>query len=362
MFLSIEKEIREKIASGEWQRGDKLVNEYNLAEKFNTSRPTLRKALVQLKKDGYIVQIPGRGTIISSPDNHDFKFSEKKHSKAAVRRIAVLIPSIDNLHYPKMIRGIEDYFHRQNFQVILGNCDTDPAKEKKYIETCMEDGLCGIILAPGFRSLENIHIYNALKEKKISIVIIDTPVRNFNASLVATDNIAGAYAGTMKLLQSGCRKLIFLSGWLKAESSCERLTGFKKALSEMRIAFDENNIYSGSFTEQFGYETALQMLQKKQNIDGIFSANHPITYGLLRAFRETNQEKIKNITIATFDGEDIFPYTGIKMICIIQQKYRIGYTASEKLYEMIRHGKYCNDESTSKILFTPEIKQNFKTS
>jgi GntR family transcriptional regulator of gluconate operon len=65
LFEAVAEQLREAIASGRLQAGDKLL-ETELAEQFGVSRGPIREALRELSRDGLVVDLPRRGTVVSS--------------------------------------------------------------------------------------------------------------------------------------------------------------------------------------------------------------------------------------------------------------------------------------------------------
>jgi GntR family transcriptional regulator len=61
--------VIEFIANGRFSAGDRLPAERELAESLKVSRTTLREALAQLDRSGYVIRRPGRGggTFVSKP-------------------------------------------------------------------------------------------------------------------------------------------------------------------------------------------------------------------------------------------------------------------------------------------------------
>ncbi|MDR5783456.1 GntR family transcriptional regulator [Caballeronia sp. LZ065] len=57
-------DILNRIVEGEFKEGDRLLTEHALAERFATSRPTVREALARLRADGIIVTRRGSGTVV----------------------------------------------------------------------------------------------------------------------------------------------------------------------------------------------------------------------------------------------------------------------------------------------------------
>ncbi|PXW24873.1 FadR/GntR family transcriptional regulator [Paraburkholderia caballeronis] len=69
MPARIYSDILNRILEGEYREGSRLPTEHALAERFATSRPTVREALAQLRADGIIATRHGSGTtVIRRPD------------------------------------------------------------------------------------------------------------------------------------------------------------------------------------------------------------------------------------------------------------------------------------------------------
>lgn len=66
LYDQVKIHIKEMIATGELAPGNKLPNEKELCETFNTSRITIRRALKELESEGVIEIIHGKGTFVKS--------------------------------------------------------------------------------------------------------------------------------------------------------------------------------------------------------------------------------------------------------------------------------------------------------
>ena len=61
----VERLLRGKLASGEWEPGEQIPTEMALVDRLGVSRTTLREALGTLTRDGLIVRHRRRGTFVS---------------------------------------------------------------------------------------------------------------------------------------------------------------------------------------------------------------------------------------------------------------------------------------------------------
>lgn len=76
LYKRAELEMVNRIANKTWMPGQQLPNEFVLAEEFNVSQGTIRKALSSMEKRGLLARHPGRGTSVSrtTPEEALFAF------------------------------------------------------------------------------------------------------------------------------------------------------------------------------------------------------------------------------------------------------------------------------------------------
>ena len=81
LYYQLKEDMKHRIVSGEWEKDGKLPPERELCQLYGVSRITVRQALDELKREGYIKRKQGKGTIISVPKlqkglEHFYSFSE----------------------------------------------------------------------------------------------------------------------------------------------------------------------------------------------------------------------------------------------------------------------------------------------
>jgi len=68
LYGRIATTIKNKIVTGQYERGSKLVSEEDIAKEYNVSRITIRHAFSQLEQEGWINRQRGKGTFISKTE------------------------------------------------------------------------------------------------------------------------------------------------------------------------------------------------------------------------------------------------------------------------------------------------------
>ena len=64
LFDTIRETIQQSISNGDLKPGDRLPTEEQLTAKFNTSRPTINKAIRSLARDGFVETRKRGGTVV----------------------------------------------------------------------------------------------------------------------------------------------------------------------------------------------------------------------------------------------------------------------------------------------------------
>jgi GntR family transcriptional regulator len=65
LYLQIQAVLEEKILSGVWKAGERILSENEISAKYNVSRVTARQAIEQLVAKNMLYRHPGKGTFVS---------------------------------------------------------------------------------------------------------------------------------------------------------------------------------------------------------------------------------------------------------------------------------------------------------
>jgi GntR family transcriptional regulator len=93
MYLQIMEQIRQRVAVGEWVPGEEIPSIRQLAVALRVSVITVKRAYLELERQGVIVTQQGKGSIVApdpelSPRLYDQEFTE--HLDQVVRLAALL--------------------------------------------------------------------------------------------------------------------------------------------------------------------------------------------------------------------------------------------------------------------------------
>ncbi len=66
-YYQVREHLRERILKGEFEIGERLPGEHELAQAYGVSRPTIRQAIQGLVETGHVTKVKGKGTFVHGP-------------------------------------------------------------------------------------------------------------------------------------------------------------------------------------------------------------------------------------------------------------------------------------------------------
>ena len=174
------------------------------------------------------------------------------------------------------------------------------AQQIQIMEEFISEGVDGIVLAPVDETALQGPVAAAM-QKGIPVVIMDSalkgePVKDFVSTVSTNNRRAGEMAGEqMGKLLGGKGKVLLFRFKQGSASTGQREEGFLAAMKKFpAIQVIPNDCYAGTTTRE-AQSTALSILDKLKEADGIFCSTEPSTFGMLLALKQNDLAGSKKI-------------------------------------------------------------------
>ncbi|NYB73471.1 LacI family DNA-binding transcriptional regulator [Sedimentibacter hydroxybenzoicus DSM 7310] len=247
--------------------------------------------------------------------------------------VGLILPDITNPFFPGIARGAEDKANESGYSIIFCNTDDKLEVEEKYIETLTKKMADGIIIAHSSGSEKMSEI---LERCKVPIILID---RDFYSEKVCgkvlVNNLEGAYKGVSYLINKGYTKIAFLSGSLKTRTARDRLDGYKKALSDNGLEYDEKLVKYGEYKIEWGKDGVNELLSETRQFDSIFCGNDLIAIGAIKELKKNGYSIPGDVGVMGFDDIYLAGLVEPSLTTVRQPNYKMGYQAMELLLETL---------------------------
>jgi len=336
----IQNLLEKSLNQNQLKPGDKIPSEIELAKRLGVHRFTVNKAVSNLVQTGVLYRIQGKGTFVSEVSQKD-GVREKK----TIELVMPIAESILGTHtFGGIFLGIGDSVDDKKYNFTYrSSIEKNPEKELEYISALEVDDIDGLILFPASNyGPDNIDVLSKLKEKKFPLVLVDRYYPEVETSYVVTDDVAGAYEATTHLISLGHCRIACIG---KANTSTpvqNRLTGYRKALKEHGIEFNEALV---KFMEMNNYQEVSnylglikRFLELKDRPTAIFAVDAEMCVAMFKAIRKTGLKIPEQIALVGYDDSEVAKHLEIPLTMVNQPFYKIGQRAIEILVEMIETG------------------------
>ncbi len=252
--------------------------------------------------------------------------------------IGVVIPEIHHMFFSQVISGIESVIYENNYHLFLTNSAEKFEREKDVIEALRSRRVDGILISCAEDSDQDEY-YKGLIDSGTKMVFFDRCVENIGASCVCVNDRLSSHLITKHLIDHGYKRIAHLAGSSNLSISRERYRGYKDALEESGISFDESLVQISGFREDGGYHAMKQLLEEKtdKRPEAIVAVNDPVAFGAIRAINEAGLTIPEDIAIVGFSDDIRSELMPIPLTTIEQPAYQMGVRAAKKLISLIEN-------------------------
>lgn len=206
-----------------------------LAEKLGVSKSLVSKVL-NGKQVG--VSDAVRQKILDAAKEYHYSpnrmAASLSHKKSQI--IGCIIPNMYFHYFGQLSYWIERSAHDCGYNVLLCNADEKNKREREYLKLHQTGIVDGMIIMP-CDDHSNLDIYNDMMQDGFPFVFLDRFVNGVSASVISTDNKEAYYYMTMRLIEKGHQRILFIGHNLASATSIqtERYRGYAKAMREMNL-------------------------------------------------------------------------------------------------------------------------------
>ncbi|MCJ9430674.1 LacI family DNA-binding transcriptional regulator [Kordiimonas marina] len=199
-----------------------------------------------------------------------------------------------------LLGSIADEAANQGYDLLLSTNPHDVADlGAYYLESKRADGL--IIIGQG----RNDPRLDRLAASKAPFIVWGAEVEDHDYFTVGSDNRQGGYDATKLLIENGRKHIAFL-GDIRHPEMEHRWEGYRRALEEAGIPYDESLVIPTDFSRSDGYEKADKvLLGEHRECDAVFCVSDNIALGVMKRLSEAGIRVPEDIAIVGFDDNPL---------------------------------------------------------
>jgi LacI family transcriptional regulator len=332
---------------------------YDIAEKLNLTAATVSRALNNNQKISEKTRKLVHET--AAEMNYEQNTLARALKSGKSFNVGVIVPRMDSNFFASVIRGIEEELYPKGYHVIVCQTHDQENLEIENINSLLNAQVDGILMSISNAKTKN-KVFNNLSQKHIPLIFFDRKKEIDGVSSVTIDDFSGAYEATKHLINQGCKRIAHLSNDRSLEIFKNRYLGYKQAIIDHGLEFDESLVIETRSKVDQGRKTTKLLLDMANRPDAIFSSSDFTALGAIQEIKEYGLRIPEDICIVGFSNEPFTRFMELSITSIDQSPIEMGRIAAQVFLEEVNNGKKI--KSAKQVVLTPELiirKSSLKT-
>jgi LacI family transcriptional regulator len=310
----------------------KEITIYDIAKKVKLSASTVSRAL----QDHPAINKKTKKKIFDVAEQMGYRSNlfARNLRQQRTMTIGVMVQELNSGFMTSLLSGVEKVANEAGYGVVIIDSLDDAEKEATNARNLFNRRVDGVItwLSSGSKNLDH---FNVFVDKSIPVVLIDSLQQQAGITSVVIDNRACGYMAAKHLIEQGCRRIAHITPNLKTPVNALRYKGFRDALAEHKIAFNDRMAVAAPVTEEDSIEAARKIMQMKPLPDGVFINNDFAAAVCIRTFLENKVKVPQDIAVVGFNNDAIGTFIRPSLTTINYPGKEMGAAAARTLINQL---------------------------
>lgn len=202
------------------------------------------------------------------------------------KTIGLIVPRISMFFHAEVITTIQNLLYKQGYNLIICQSNDSLEMERDLVNALYSNRVDAVIAACTLNTADFSH-FDQIIDNGVPLIFYDrVPLISTQATIIKGDDFRGGYLASKHLIETGCKRIAYISGLLTCNLYQDRLSGFYKAMEQYQIPVNADWV----FCQELTYENARMAMRKifsgKVVPDAIFTANDTSAIAALEFAKE----------------------------------------------------------------------------
>ncbi|GEK19595.1 LacI family DNA-binding transcriptional regulator [Cellulomonas xylanilytica] len=242
--------------------------------------------------------------------------------------LGVAVPDIADPFFGALAKAVESLAAVQRMSVVMTSLGEDPMREPAIVQSLLRQSLSGLVIAPIAADQSYLDVWAA----RTQLVFVDRRAAGIVADSFTEDDHAGARAATRHLVEHGHVRIGFLGDSTAIPTSRGRLVGYRAALLDAGIEYDESLVVLGALDRASAAAAFSALERLDQPPTAIFASNARVTMSLVPVLRAHRQ-----LAVAGFGDFPMADMLEPSVTVIDQDPTALGTLAAQRILDRMAH-------------------------
>ena len=314
-------------------KSEKEITIYDIAKQLNVSAATVSRAL----NDNTAVKASTRKKVNDLAENLGYRQNlvasslrlQKTHT------IGVIFHELNSYFIISVLAGIEKVVREAKYNLLIVHSAENADFEAANAGNLFQKRVDGVIASLSFNT-ENLSAFKQFESKNTPVIFFDRVFENSEGVKIVINNFQAGYDATKHLIEQGCKRIAHITSSLKRNVYAERLRGYKQALADHNMKFDEKLLIIDGFKEEDAARSSNRILAMKKLPDGIFITNDFCAAVVMQALKDAGKKIPEEVAVVGFNNDSISRVISPKLTTINYPGFEMGQLAARTLINHLK--------------------------
>lgn len=254
-------------------------------------------------------------------------------ASAKSKVIGVAIPSLSNIVFTDVLRGIYDVAGAAGYKVLMVDTHYSPLEEEKMVRTLLSQSPEAMIITGGDQTRT---CRTLLQKSRVPVVQLMELLEEPLDMNIGFSHWQAGYDVVTHLLSQGYENVGFIAARMDPRVQ-QRMQGFKKAIEDAGKSWKSFIMTSHEPSSiGLGGELFKSLLSSTNGVvDAIFCANDDLALGALFESQRMNINVPKDLALCGFNDIEASQFVNPSLTSVQVGRYEMGVKAAEMLIERL---------------------------
>ncbi|WP_226781328.1 LacI family DNA-binding transcriptional regulator [Oceaniglobus trochenteri] len=253
---------------------------------------------------------------------------------AASNQVGVILPSLSNIVFPDVLKGLETELETADFHPVLGVSHYDRDQEERLIRSLLSWRPAGIVIAPSNLTDASRRL---LRDAKLPIVEIMGLAEDPIDISVGMSHFDAGKETARHLTGLGYRSFAYVGHDISIDRrALDRLDGFRHGLAEARVVLEQTILMDEPSSIGLGRKGITRALETSERPRVVYFSNDDMAVGGFFECMVKGLDVPGDIAIAGFNGLEVGQNLPRPLTTISSNREEIGRVAAEQILRRLR--------------------------
>lgn len=269
-------------------------------------------------------------------------------SRGRVNIVALILGDIRNPFYADLAFNIQRILNSHGYMVMVFNSEYDVQCEIEFLKLTIQFNFAGLILITAQTEI----VEDMLHSMDVPMVLVNRILPSYTGDSVLTDNFQAGYMAVMHLLELGHKHIGFVRGPGVSSASSQRFEGYRQALRNFSLPFNEEYVYESDLKMETGITLARNFVKDlKVRPSAMVVVNDMTAIGFIDGCRENGLSIPEDLSIVSFDDIEFSAMKGIELTTISQHVDKMSEHAARLMLKQLEE----KDAKPERVILEPTL-------